>query len=231
MPGRTPSEKHLTDERTTLPVLHQTAHHVRRQLAFDLWWLALAVFVICIVEVSHSTGATGVVGGRLCADVNSALPSFYPPPPLVHQKSKIQDPNTNNYFNVFTVLFEVVSAYGCVGLSLGVPFVSCSVQWPCTLMCLSVQWLMQTHSFARRFCLAATHSHGRHSSLPHKRPLSGQLFPLRRLPYPLQARPDCRHPTRPSSRSSSCYRVGSQTGSAGAGLPGRPYLSDVVCPT
>lgn len=27
------------------------SHHARRQLAFDIWWLALAVFLVCIIEV------------------------------------------------------------------------------------------------------------------------------------------------------------------------------------
>lgn len=29
-------------------------HHARRQLAFDIWWLALAVFLVCIIEVKKS---------------------------------------------------------------------------------------------------------------------------------------------------------------------------------
>lgn len=28
------------------------AHHARKQLAFDLWWIVLAIFLICIVERS-----------------------------------------------------------------------------------------------------------------------------------------------------------------------------------
>ena len=31
--------------------------------------------------------------------------------------------STDTYFNIFTVMFEIVSAYGSVGLSLGVPYV------------------------------------------------------------------------------------------------------------
>lgn len=60
-------------------------HHARRQLAFDIWWLGLAVWIICIVE-----------------------------------RTGIEDPATP-YFDVFSILFEVVSAYGTVGLSLGSP--------------------------------------------------------------------------------------------------------------
>lgn len=58
--------------------------HLRKQLSFDLWFLFLAIFIICIVE-----------GGRL----------------------KENNPN----FSIFQVMFEVTSAYGTVGLSLGYP--------------------------------------------------------------------------------------------------------------
>lgn len=59
--------------------------HLRRQLSFDLWYMFLGLFIICICE-----------GG------------------------KIQDTDKPS-FNVFQILFEVVSAYGTVGLSLGYP--------------------------------------------------------------------------------------------------------------
>lgn len=86
------------------------AHHARKQLAFDIWWLGLAIWAICIVE-----------------------------------RANLVDPETDSYFNVFTIMFEVrlfflpvslvflrnssspfqvVSAYGTVGLSLGTPTVS-----------------------------------------------------------------------------------------------------------
>jgi len=57
--------------------------HLRKQLSFDLWFVFMGLFIICISE-----------GG------------------------KIRDPNLPE-FNIFQVLFEVVSAYGTVGLSLG----------------------------------------------------------------------------------------------------------------
>ena len=64
--------------------------HLRRQLSFDLWYIFLGFFVICIVE-----------GDRLG--------------------------NTNDYaFTMFGVLFEIVSAYGTVGLSLGYPTINAS---------------------------------------------------------------------------------------------------------
>lgn len=60
------------------------SQHVRSQLSHDLWWIALALFVITLIETSHS----------------------------------IEDPAT---YSVFNILFEVVSAYANIGLSIGLP--------------------------------------------------------------------------------------------------------------
>jgi potassium uptake Trk family protein len=62
------------------------AAHAKRQLAFDLWWLGLALWLLCIIE-----------------------------------RHAIQDPATDQYFTIFNCLFELVSAYGTVGLSTGLP--------------------------------------------------------------------------------------------------------------
>ena len=59
--------------------------HLRRQLSFDLWYVFLGLFFICIIE-----------------------------------GSRIQD-STQPQFTIFSVLFEIISAYGTVGLSLGYP--------------------------------------------------------------------------------------------------------------
>ncbi|KAG8897090.1 low affinity potassium transporter [Tulasnella sp. 408] len=59
--------------------------HVRRQLSYDLWWLALALFLILITE-----------------------------------RAEVMNDETA-WFNQFTVMFELVSAYATVGLSLGIP--------------------------------------------------------------------------------------------------------------
>jgi potassium uptake Trk family protein len=64
--------------------------HLRRQLSFDLWFIFLGLFLICVIE-----------GGRI---QDAAQPEF----------------------NIFTVLFEIVSAYGTVGLSLGYPGINAS---------------------------------------------------------------------------------------------------------
>ena len=55
---------------------------IRGQLAHDLWWLAIAVFIIACVEVSN-----------------------FERDPVV--------------YSVFNIIFEVVSGYGCVGISTG----------------------------------------------------------------------------------------------------------------
>ncbi|KAH7928677.1 TrkH-domain-containing protein [Leucogyrophana mollusca] len=60
--------------------------HVRRQLAFDMWWLCLAVFLVCIIE-----------------------------------RAALLDEENLAWFNIFSIIFELVSAYGTVGLSLGIP--------------------------------------------------------------------------------------------------------------
>ncbi|KAI0359598.1 TrkH-domain-containing protein [Trametes cingulata] len=67
------------------------AMHARKQLSFDMWWLGLALFIVCIIE-----------------------------------RSGLDDESTNDWFTIFTVVFELVSAYGTVGLSLGVPYANYS---------------------------------------------------------------------------------------------------------
>ncbi|KAJ2922682.1 hypothetical protein H1R20_g14420, partial [Candolleomyces eurysporus] len=62
------------------------AMHMKQQLAFDMWWIAISLFLLCIAESHHLT-----------------------------------DPSKFEWFTIFNVLFELVSAYGTVGLSLGLP--------------------------------------------------------------------------------------------------------------
>jgi len=61
------------------------SEHIRKQIAYDLWWLILAIWLITIIE-RHDI----VAGG--------------------------------DYFTIWAIVFETVSAYGTVGLSLGVPY-------------------------------------------------------------------------------------------------------------
>ncbi|KAI0060371.1 TrkH-domain-containing protein [Artomyces pyxidatus] len=62
------------------------ARHVRRQLSFDMWWLCLALFLLCIIE-----------------------------------RENLNNPDNFAWFNIFALIFELVSAYATVGLSLGIP--------------------------------------------------------------------------------------------------------------
>lgn len=70
------------DPDDTNPENHSSfiATHLRRQLAFDLWFMFLALFCLCITE-----------DGKL----------------------------RNGTFDIFDCLFEIVSAYGTVGVSMG----------------------------------------------------------------------------------------------------------------
>lgn len=61
-----------------------TAQQVRGQLSHDVWWIALSLFLITLIETHHS----------------------------------IEDPRT---YSVFTILFEIVSGYTTIGISIGLP--------------------------------------------------------------------------------------------------------------
>ncbi|KAI0263834.1 cation transport protein-domain-containing protein [Gloeopeniophorella convolvens] len=67
------------------------AMHARKQLAFDMWWLGLALFCVCIIE-----------------------------------RHQLENEGNAVWFNIFGIVFELVSAYGGVGLSLGVPYANYS---------------------------------------------------------------------------------------------------------
>lgn len=60
------------------------SQQVRGQLSHDVWWIALALFLITLIETHHS----------------------------------IMDPKT---YSVFTILFEIVSGYTTIGISIGLP--------------------------------------------------------------------------------------------------------------
>ncbi|KAK7402993.1 hypothetical protein QQX98_011233 [Neonectria punicea] len=91
--------------------------HLRNQLSFDLWYIFVGIFAICIAE-----------------------------------SSRIVDSN-DPAFTVFPILFEVVSAYGNVGLSLGYPTVSTS-------------FCSQFSTFSK-IVLCAMMLRGRHRGLPY----------------------------------------------------------------
>lgn len=90
--------------------------HLRNQLSFDLWFVFLGLFLICIAE-----------NGKL-------------------ERDEIR-------FTVFTILFECVSAYGTVGLSLGYPTANTSFSGQFTTI--------------SKLILIAMMIRGRHRGLPY----------------------------------------------------------------
>lgn len=81
--NRTPSVHSLTAHPPTHPP-SLISQQVRGQLSHDVWWIALALFLITLIETHHS----------------------------------IEDPRT---YSVFTILFEIVSGYTTIGISIGLP--------------------------------------------------------------------------------------------------------------
>ncbi|OBA16116.1 potassium transport protein TRK1/TRK2 [Metschnikowia bicuspidata var. bicuspidata NRRL YB-4993] len=90
--------------------------HLRNQLSFDLWFIFLGLFVICIAE-----------------------------------SSKIEAGDLR--FTIFLILFEIVSAYGTVGLSLGYPGVDQSLSYKFTTL--------------SKLIIIAMMIRGRHRGLPY----------------------------------------------------------------
>lgn len=90
--------------------------HLRNQLSFDLWFIFLGLFIICIAE-----------------------------------KSKLDLHNWR--FSIFAILFEIVSAYGTVGLSLGFPGVNQSLSYKFTTI--------------SKLVIIAMMIRGRHRGLPY----------------------------------------------------------------
>ncbi|TQV99494.1 trk family potassium uptake protein [Cordyceps javanica] len=88
--------------------------HLRRQLSFDLWFVFLGFFILCISEG-----------------------------PKIQAKR----------FDLFSILFEVVSAYGTVGLSMGAAGVNAS--------------LCSQFSVVGKLIIAALQIRGRHRGLPY----------------------------------------------------------------
>ncbi|EDO18129.1 hypothetical protein Kpol_1031p33 [Vanderwaltozyma polyspora DSM 70294] len=91
--------------------------HLRRQLSYDIWFIFLGLFIICICE-----------------------------------NGSIQDLDKPD-FSVFAILFEIVSAYGTVGLSLG---------YPDTNTAFSAQF-----SIISKLIIIAMFIRGRHRGLPY----------------------------------------------------------------
>ncbi|ETS79660.1 hypothetical protein PFICI_09513 [Pestalotiopsis fici W106-1] len=81
--ARPPSVHSLHNHTPTGPP-SLVSQQVRGQLSHDVWWVALALFLVTLIETRHS----------------------------------IEDPVT---FSVFSILFEIVSGYTNIGISIGLP--------------------------------------------------------------------------------------------------------------
>lgn len=112
--GIYPSDQEELDEKEPSYI----GAHLRRQLSFDLWYIALGLFVICIAEGKHLS--------------DPAKPAF----------------------NIYAVLFEVVSAYGTVGLSFGYPDFNTS--------------FLGQFSTVSKLVIIAMQLRGRHRGLPYE---------------------------------------------------------------
>ena len=112
--GRYDADSEINDQQGSTSYLMK---HMRNQLSFDLWYIFLGTFCICIAESDH-----------IADDGDPA-------------------------FSVFSILFEVVSGYGNVGLSLGHPTVWTSLCGKFTLF--------------SKLVICATMTRGRHRGLPY----------------------------------------------------------------
>ncbi|KAM0814427.1 putative Cation transport protein-domain-containing protein [Seiridium cardinale] len=79
-----PSSVHSLHNHTPTGPPSLVSQQMRGQLSHDVWWVALALFLITIIETRHS----------------------------------LEDPVT---FSVFAILFEIVSGYTTIGISIGLP--------------------------------------------------------------------------------------------------------------
>ncbi|KAK9462234.1 cation transport protein-domain-containing protein [Lipomyces oligophaga] len=143
-------------------------NHLRRQLSFDLWYIFLGLFIICIAE-----------GG------------------------KIQDRDRYD-FTVFSCFFEIVSAYGTVGLSLG---------YPNTTTSFSAQF-----TTISKLVIIAMMLRGRHRGLPYTLDRA-VLLPSDKLEAKDRSQ-DLRMQRNRTTRSFSTYHT---TGHNGHNVGGRIY--------
>lgn len=109
-------------------------NHMRNQLSFDLWYIFLGVFCICCSESKRIMSREDYVSFVLsCCKQATDL--------------------CVQAFSVFSIFFEVVSAYGNVGLSLGHPSNSTSLSGHFTVF--------------SKVVICAMMIRGRHRGLPY----------------------------------------------------------------
>ena len=97
------TQEALQDTKKQKEAESQLGQHLRRQLAYDIWWILGAVWLISIIEREKLAP--------------SPPTSTTPPEP-----TSLPSPHPAFYTGLFGIIFETVSAYGTVGLSLGVPY-------------------------------------------------------------------------------------------------------------
>ncbi|CAE6454324.1 unnamed protein product [Rhizoctonia solani] len=113
------------------------AWHARRQLSFDMWWLAVALWLLCIIE-----------------------------------RAEIMNTESEHWFDIFTIIFELVSAYGTVGLSLGLPTVRI-INERATPIANKPNYFQANYSFSgalrplSKLVICIVMLRGRHRGLPH----------------------------------------------------------------
>ena len=87
--------------------------HVRQQLAFDLWWLAAALLAMNVIEVRCNY----FIFIHIWKHASAILITTF------LQRGNLMAADNEGWFNQFSFLFEIVSAYATIGLSLGIPTV------------------------------------------------------------------------------------------------------------
>lgn len=97
------SQSALHDPKQQQKAGSKLGEHIQKQLAYDLWWIILCVWIVSIIERSKLAPSPP-------ADITPPQPTSLPSPA----------PGFSN--GLFSILFETISAYGTVGLSLGVPY-------------------------------------------------------------------------------------------------------------
>lgn len=120
------------------PSKNYISNHLRRQLSFDLWYVFLGLFLITIIEGSRIQNTNDYVSAPSTSQFLPRVAANTPD----HQA-----------FTTFSVLFEVVSAYGTVGLSLGYPNSDASFSG-------------QFHALSK-LVIIAMQIRGRHRGLPY----------------------------------------------------------------
>ena len=122
--------------------------HLRRQLSFDLWFVFLGLFIVAIAEGSRLQDPTDTAFSLWGKFVLRVISEFQ----LLSASHNFPYLADIIAFSL-ACLFEIVSAYGTVGLSLGYPTINASF---CT-----------EFGVIAKLVIAAMQIRGRHRGLPY----------------------------------------------------------------